>query len=225
MADFLVFSPHIDDEALGCGGILDDRFHVHYCGVETFRVVDRETRLAEAAACAARLGFTFSVDAGAEVNSYRVSDLVGPLEAQVAEHRPHSVFLPAASYNQDHRAVLDAALTALRPHDRNPFVRNVLIYEQVHVALWPHREDLTSGRVFQPNFFVPIDVGRKLAAYRLHASQVRAMRSPERVELMARWRGAQAGCEFAEGFLVARLTDPLRLDLGLLRRPAPPAPG
>lgn len=223
MAELLVFSPHVDDEALGCGGILDERFHVHYCGVEPFRVIDREARLAEAAACAAHLGFTFSANPDNEVNAYRVADLVGQLEAQVAEHRPHTVFLPAASYNQDHRAVLDAGLTALRPHDRNHAVRNVLLYEQVHVALWPWRDDLTAGRAFQPSLFFPIDIERKLAAYRLHVSQVRAMRSPERVELLARWRGAQAGFDHAEGFLVARLTDPLRLDLGLLRRrPAPP---
>jgi LmbE family N-acetylglucosaminyl deacetylase len=223
MAELLVFSPHVDDEALGLGGILDERFHVHYCGVESFREVDRETRLAEARACAALLGFGFSVEEANQVNDYRVPDLVGQLEAAIARHRPSTVFVPAASYNQDHRAVLDAALTALRPHDRNPPVANVLLYEQVHVTLWPHREDLTAGRAFQPSFFVPIDIERKLAAYRLHASQVRAMRSPERVELLARWRGAQAGCDFAEGYMVARLTDPLRLDLGLLRRPPPPA--
>jgi hypothetical protein len=42
MAELLVFSPHVDDEALGLGGILDERFHVHYCGIEGFREVDRE---------------------------------------------------------------------------------------------------------------------------------------------------------------------------------------
>jgi LmbE family N-acetylglucosaminyl deacetylase len=222
MPDFLVFSPHVDDEALGLGGILDERFHVHYCGVESRREADRATRLAEARAGADLLGFSFSLAEGNTVNDYRVAELVGQLEAAVARHRPATVFVPAASYNQDHRAVLDAALTALRPHDRNPPVANVLLYEQVHVTLWPYREDLAAGRAFQPNFFVPIDLERKLAAYRCHASQVRAMRSPERVELLARWRGAQAGCDFAEGYLAVRLTDPLRLDLGRLRRPSPP---
>jgi LmbE family N-acetylglucosaminyl deacetylase len=223
MAGFLVLSPHIDDEALGCGGILDERFHVHYCGVEDFRLVDREVRIAEARACAEHLGFRFSIGDN-RVNDYRVPDLIGQLESLIAEHEPHTVFLPAASYNQDHRAVLDAGLTALRPHDRNPPVSNVLIYEQVHVTLWPWREDLTEGRAFQPVFFVPIDLERKLEAYRRHASQVRGMRSPEKVELLARWRGAQAGMDCAEGFGVARLTDPLRLDLGLLRQPASPVP-
>jgi LmbE family N-acetylglucosaminyl deacetylase len=223
VADFLVVSPHVDDEALGCGGILDERFHVHYCGVEVHRVVSRDDRLAEARACADLLGFRFSIDQGNAVNAYRVADLVGQLEAVIEEQRPSTVFLPCASYNQDHRAVLDAGLAALRQHDTNHQVANLLLYEQVHAVLWPWREDLSAGRAFQPTFFVPIDLERKLAAYRLHASQVRSMRSARHVETLARWRGLQAGCDYAEGFLPVRLTRPLALDLGLLRRDRPPA--
>lgn len=212
---FLVVAPHVDDEVLGCGGILDRRFAVVYCGVEPYREVDRETRMDEARACSEYLGFDFELLDGNAVNDYRVPALIGQLEAAVAAYRPHTVFLPAASYNQDHRAALEAGLTALRPHDRNPWVRNVLIYEQVHVGLWPHADDLVRGRAFQPTLFAAIDIARKLEAYRLHASQVRGMRPPEAVEALARWRGMQAGCAHAEGFLPVRLTDPAVLRLGL----------
>ena len=34
MARKLILSPHIDDEVLGCGGILDEDTFVLYCGVE-----------------------------------------------------------------------------------------------------------------------------------------------------------------------------------------------
>ena len=30
----LVISPHVDDEILGCGGILDESFFVYYCGID-----------------------------------------------------------------------------------------------------------------------------------------------------------------------------------------------
>lgn len=211
---FLVIAPHIDDEALGCGGVLDPRFHVHYCGVEAYRIIDRDARVAEAQACAELLGFTFTVHLENPVNDYRVVDLIGQLEAVLQEHRPTTVFLPFPSYNQDHRAVLDAGLTALRPHDRNHQVANVLLYEQIQVTVWPHRENLLRGQTFQPNYFVPIDIERKLAAYRCHESQVRGMRPPEMVEQVARWRGFQAGIPFAEAFQVLRLTAPEHLRLG-----------
>jgi LmbE family N-acetylglucosaminyl deacetylase len=211
---FLVISPHLDDEALGCGGILDSRFHVHYCGVERFREVDRETRIAEARACAGLLGFSFSLEEGNVVNAYEVPRLIGQIEGVINRLRPHTVFLPSASYNQDHRTVLDAALTALRPHDRNHAASNVLLYEQVHVVTWPERHDLLRGRAPEPDFFVSIDVERKIEAYRCHASQVRGMRTPEMVRAVARWRGFQAGFDHAEAFTVVRICEPLRLDLG-----------
>lgn len=218
MAEFLLISPHVDDEVLGCGGILDERFHVHYCGVEEFRIVDRETRLAEAAACAGYLGFSYSVNLDNVVNEYQLAALIGQLEAVVNEQRPTTVFAPCPSYNQDHRAVLDATLVALRPHDINHQVANVLLYEQVHVVLWPHREDLLQGRALQPTCFIPIDIERKLEAYRRHASQQRAMRSAHAVQTLAAWRGLQSGFEHAEGFVVVRLTRPDHLNLGAHRR-------
>jgi N-acetylglucosamine malate deacetylase 1 len=217
MAEFLVIAPHVDDEALGCGGVLDERFHVHFCGVEPFRIVDREHRLGEARACAGRLGFSFSIDLENVVNQYQVHALIGQVERLVNEHRPSTVFLPAASYNQDHRAVLDAGLVALRPHDQNHQVANVLLFEQVDSMVWAHREDLTSGHAAQPNCFFPIDVRRKLEAYLCHASQVRGMRPPGIVEALARWRGFQAGFEFAEAFFAVRIAAPTRLSLGLQR--------
>jgi LmbE family N-acetylglucosaminyl deacetylase len=217
MAEFLVIAPHVDDEVLGCGGILDERFHVHYCGAEEFRVVSREARLEEARRCAEFLGFSFSVDLSNVVNDYRVPALVGQFEELVGRHLPSTVFLPYPSYNQDHRAVFDAGLTALRPHDVNHFARNVLLYEEIQVTAWPRGEDILRNQAFQPTVFFPIDVERKLAAYRLHASQVRAMRSPDLLLSLARWRGFQANWEFAEAFQALRLGEPGRLLLGKLR--------
>jgi LmbE family N-acetylglucosaminyl deacetylase len=216
VTEFLVFAPHIDDEALGCGGVLDARFHVHFLGVEDHHEVDREVRLAEAAACAGVLGHAWSLATGHVVNRYAIADLIGELEMVIARHRPSTVFLPCASYNQDHRATLDAGLVAVRPHDRNPWVANVLLYEEVHVVAWPQRDDLVQARASQPNCLFPIDLERKLAGYRAHASQVRAMRSPELVAALARWRGFQANVAAAEAFVAVRIADPTRLALGLL---------
>ncbi len=214
MAEFLVVSPHLDDEALGCGGILDDRFHVFFCGVEHHRIVDRDTRLSEAEASAELLGFSYTVNLENTVNDYRKVQLIGQIETEINQHQPTTVFLPCPSYNQDHVAVLDSGLVAVRPHDLNHHVRNVLLYEQVHAAAWPHRSDLIRGRGFQPSCFFRIDIERKVGAYLRHASQVRAMRSPETVRALAAWRGTQAGCDFAEGYQAVRLTDPAHLTLG-----------
>ncbi|MBT4431731.1 MAG: hypothetical protein HOC91_14575 [Nitrospinaceae bacterium] len=214
MSEFLLISPHLDDEVLGCGGILDERFHVHYCGVDEFHIIDREKRLKEAAAVADNFGFTYSVNLENKVNDYRIFDLIGELEEVINEHKPVTFFLPYPSYNQDHRTILDAAMVALRPHDINHFVRNVLLYEEIQVSVWPYREDILHGQTYNPNCYFPIDIDRKIKGYHLHASQVRAMRSPEMLTALSKWRGVQSGFDYAEGYMAIKLCQPTHLVLG-----------
>jgi LmbE family N-acetylglucosaminyl deacetylase len=194
----VIFSPHADDEVLGCFSFLSSSSHVVYLGVEDRTEVSRAGRLQEVALSASKSGFRWQA-LDFRVNHYDVRELIAPIEETVRRERPDTVLLPQPSYNQDHRAVHDAALTALRPHDRNHFVRNVLVFEQPDSVLWAH------GGESAPNFFRPISIDAKLHSYSLYASQVRGHRSPELVAALARLRGAQAGCAFAEGFTVKRM--------------------
>ena len=66
-----------------------------------------------------------------------------------------------------------------------------------------------------PEKIVPIDIERKLALYRCHRSQLRAMRSEEAVADLAKRRGRQSGESFAEGFWALRISRPEFLRLGL----------
>ena len=125
--------------------------------------------------------------------------------ADVVKKTAEKVFIPYPSYNQDHKAVYEASLIALRPHDINFFVKKVLVYEQPHVFLWDHSHSISSS--FKPNYFVPIDMERKKSAYLSLESQVRSFRSPEFVEELAKVRGRQANLQFAEAFEVIRWVD------------------
>ena len=120
-------------------------------------------------------------------------------EKVINEYKPDQIFLPNPSYNQDHKTVYDAAMVALRPHDLNYFVKKVLIYEQPQVYLWNN-----TSREFKPNYYVPIDINKKIKAYKLMASQVRTFRSPEMLKSMALLRGAQGNLKYAEGFEIVR---------------------
>ncbi|MCW7538566.1 PIG-L family deacetylase [Aquabacterium sp. A7-Y] len=194
----LIFSPHADDEVLGCFSFLSPSCHVVYFGVEDRPEVSRAQRLEEVKASARKSGFQWEA-LDHTVNAYQAHELVTPMEKVIQRHRPDTVLLPQPSYNQDHRAVYDAAVTALRPHDKNWFVRNVLVFEQPDSILWPH------GGERAPNYFRPISIEDKLHSYSLYASQVRGHRSPDLVKALARLRGAQAGHEFAEGYTVKRI--------------------
>jgi LmbE family N-acetylglucosaminyl deacetylase len=193
----LVISPHVDDEVLGCSSVLNAETVVHYVGVTRFQVVSRKERLREATATAKYFGFKFSSWLDTVVNQYDVFSLISPLEALINDQQPSEVFIPYRdSYNQDHRAVFQAALVALRPHDKNWFVKKVLMYEQPDM-LW-------TPETFRANYFVPLDFKKKMKGLRIQASQMRGHRSEELIHAMAKIRGEQAGIPTAEGFEVLR---------------------
>lgn len=196
----LVIAPHIDDEVLGCGGILDKNTFVLHCGIEDRSNVSSETRIKEIESVRKIAGFEMKLLRGNIVNNYKQTDLISDFENVIKKVKPDKVFIPFPSFNQDHRAVYEAALVALRQHDINFFAKKVSIYEQPHVFFWSHNTDI----VFNPNFFVKIDIEKKLKLYSLLKSQVRSFRSPEHIKALAVLRGGQCNCKFAEAYQTLR---------------------
>jgi|TARA_R110002124_G_scaffold88177_1_gene226605 LmbE family N-acetylglucosaminyl deacetylase len=200
----IIISPHIDDDILGCGGILDENSLVIYCGVDDFHVVGRKDRIKEAESASKLLGHSYEILHGNKVNHYDAVDLIDEISSYINKYKPEQVYVPYPSYNQDHRAVYEASMVSLRPHDVNFFVKEVFVYEQPHTFFWNHTYNLNSPQ-FIPNYFIPIDVDRKLSAYAAMASQNRTFRSPEHVMALSTVRGGQANCQHAEAFQIIRM--------------------
>tara|TARA_R110002020_G_scaffold286073_2_gene501600 strand:+ start:428 stop:1051 length:624 start_codon:yes stop_codon:yes gene_type:complete len=203
----LIISPHVDDDVLGCGGILDENTFVLYCGINESDIPNRPTlqeRLSEADKAAKYCGFDYFILEN-KVNHYEISNLINPIEKFINKIKPLEIFIPHPSYNQDHRVAYESSLTALRPHDKNFFVKKVLVYEQPHVFLWDYSHDINSN--FKPNYYIPIDVERKIKAYKLMETQVRSFRSPETIRSMAQLRGGQSNHENAEAFQLIRWSE------------------
>lgn len=194
----LIFSPHVDDEVLGCFAFLNADTHVLYFGVEDRPGVSKAVRIEELERSSGYLGFSWEI-LDNEVNHYQADTLITPMETLINRYRPDTVLIPEPSYNQDHRNVYDAGIVATRPHDSNWLVPKVLIFEQPHSVMWSY------GAPTEPNVFQEIDIKAKLEAYQLYSSQVRGHRSPETVTALARLRGGQIGRSFAEGFRAKRI--------------------
>lgn len=199
----LIASPHLDDEVLGCASMLDGA-HVAYTTRThpEFRDVYEEHLAFRAEVNGVSLfpddfdGLHF--DRINELDQLGQSVLIAYFERVVRHVMPDLVAVPAPSYNQDHRAVYDAMLTACRPHDRNWFVKKVVVYEE------PETFGALRMPPFWPTYFRPLDVDRKLALYHLYASQVRGHRSDEHIRAIAAVRGMQVNVPYAEGFEVLR---------------------
>jgi N-acetylglucosamine malate deacetylase 1 len=226
----LVVAPHPDDELLGCGALIN---RVKRSGGQVFVLFltvgdtrdfsqaghsmrsEREREIEEVAKLFDLDGYHITLPGNNfhlrldHQPQQRLIDLIerdGPLS--ISEVRPSVVLLPEiTSYNQDHKSVAHAGITALRPgpwEDRHqPSL--VLMYEEVADG-WSG--EAISGR----NFHVgvdPIDVDQKIAGLRCYASQWRThphTRSEEALRALAAVRGVQCGKPLAEAFHCLRFT-------------------
>ena len=200
----IVLSPHIDDEVLGCSGILDKETFVIYCGMNESHIKgdwikkrpEEEERLSELNSVVSLTNHSYKI-LDNKVNHYKLQDLISSFEKYINDYKPSEIYIPHPSYNQDHRVVYDAAMTALRPHDINHFVKRIFMYEQPHMLFWDDKD-------FKPNYFVPIDIERKVKMYELMKTQVRKFRSSEHLRAISKIRGGQSNCEYAESFKILR---------------------
>ena len=140
----LIISPHADDEVLGCGGILNKNSFVYYCGLDESLIltndkkhrISLQKRLLEIKDVEKYLGFKWGWNPNSKVNYYKEIEFIKVFEDLINKLKPERIFIPFPSYNQDHKVIYNAVRIALRPHDKNFFVKKVLVYEQPHVILW-----------------------------------------------------------------------------------------
>jgi LmbE family N-acetylglucosaminyl deacetylase len=132
--------------------------------------------------------------------------LCDAIERHIDDFRPDVMVVPAASsYDQDHRAVAEAAITALRPgpnHLRH-FVPIVLEADE------PQWWRIDGGRP-TPNFFVPLTEAQldlKMRLIAAHASQDRPdpfARSADNLRRIAASYGVEIGGGYAEAYRILR---------------------
>jgi len=194
--DKLIISPHLDDEVIGCGGTLDNSCQVIYCGVEENHIIPANERIKEAENVSKHFGFKWELFGGVP-NKYDEHDFIDVIQDLINIYTPNSIYIPYPSFNQDHRAIYNASMIALRPSDKNWLVKRVFVYEGLGAIQW-YASD------YEVNHFVPIDIDKKIEGYKLHASQVRGHRSVDHVRALSRLRGSQCGFDFAEAYIIKR---------------------
>jgi len=130
-------------------------------------------------------------------------DLVKAVEHHLNDFQPTHVFTHSdADTNVDHRCLNQAVLTAARPI-RYPDIRLLAMFEVLSST------ETNTLAPFAPDMFVDVaaNMPAKIAALNAYGDEIGAVphpRSPEAVEGLARFRGAQAAMAFAEAFKTAR---------------------
>lgn len=198
----VVISPHPDDEVLGCYTFLKGATVIYV--TTSHPLYPHGDNINEAKNIAKKLGFTNQelVWYAKETNklcNIPISELIDTFEKTLNDLKPTTVLIPNPSYNQDHRTIYDATLTAMRHHDRNHFVKRILLYEDPQT--W---DTLRKPEPFKANYYRPVDIDAKLEAIQMYHSQMRAHRSLDYIKAIAKVRGQQSNMPYAEAFEVVR---------------------
>ena len=226
----LIIAPHPDDEVFGCGGLIHrikregGKVYVMYMTVGTtmdFSAKGKSTaeeRIEEIKEVANYLGFD-DYDIAMAGDKYHLKldvapqkELVHTIErsSKLALHKlePNLVLTTSShDYNQDHRAINEATVTALRPASlkQKSFQTMLATYELPYHA-WNIAESATS-----PSLYIKLeeeDLNAKVEALKLYRSQLKEPDSPlsiHGVETLAKYRGLQCGSLAAEAYCLARL--------------------
>lgn len=225
----LVIAPHPDDEIFGCGGLIhrlkaaQSKVYVLYMTVGTtldFSARGCSTsdeRMEEIKSVAQLLkldgyaiafpgdAYHLKLDAVPQIDLVHAIERGGEISLQGL--RPDIVLTPSGSdYNQDHRTISCATMTAVRPGSRTykSFQPLVLTYEL------PYHQWNIADSLPTPSLFVSLDppsMAAKISALRLYQSQLKSPESPlsiHGVEALAGYRGLQCGAAAAEAFQIKR---------------------
>jgi LmbE family N-acetylglucosaminyl deacetylase len=215
----LVVALHPDDETLGCGGTLlkhntqGDEIHWMICtevkeedGFSSERVQRRNEEIDTVANLyqfdsVHRLGFSTM-----KVDQYTVSELVGKVSAVINQVQPTVLYLPFKSdVHSDHRVMFEAVYSCTKSF-RYPFIKKIYMMETLSETDFALS---TKEDSFVPNVFVDITdfFAKKLEIMQVFESEIgehpfpRSLRS---LEALATLRGATAGCEYAESFMLLK---------------------
>jgi LmbE family N-acetylglucosaminyl deacetylase len=213
----VVVAPHPDDETLGCGGTiarfadLGTEVSVLVVSGHLPPLYDRdvfEISRKEAEAAFEIMGVTnseFLAIPATLVRDTPVAKLNGQIGGFIRSAGPEMVLIPFPDRHVDHRVIFNACVVACRPsHPAAPTV--VLAYETLSETHWnvPGIEP-----AFVPELFVDVTrhMPKKKAALECYASQTNhaTSRSIDACMALARFRGSQNGCDYAEAFKVVRI--------------------
>ena len=195
----------MDDETLGCGGVLARASDA----VVVFGVWSRDEGI-EVDLVAKELGYRYIVLHSSEYEARMLSldrrELVARVEEILHAERPERVFIPSPSYHQDHTVMFEVGLSATRPLSREGYVASMVASYEYPGSAW--RRD---GREDHLSYYVDIDsvLERKLAAvdHYNNSQKGRGVIDLEMVKSWARLRGMFAGLRYAEAFHLLRLIE------------------
>jgi len=214
----LVIEAHSDDSVIGAYGMirrLQSRgYSAHFVVVAAGDVdflhcgrVQADWRKNEYAAYVGRIGGVwedseFPLDCESRLDCVGKAQLVSLIERVILRVRPDTIICQAPSFHQDHTAVYEATMAAIRPTQPHCPEEVLLMENPTYV------HSLGPGTDFRPTTYCPlgeVELEEKIRCFaECFPSQIREQGnclSPEGIRAWARYRGLECRAEYAEAFM------------------------
>jgi LmbE family N-acetylglucosaminyl deacetylase len=219
MRKVLFVAVHPDDETLGCGGtILKHRYwgdKIYWLivtniseslGYSSDQVNKRQKEIDSVGKL---YGFNNIIKLDfptTKLDIISIHDIILAMSKVVSKVKPNVLYIPNRSdIHTDHQITFKAA-TACTKSFRNPYIKRILMYECLSETEFAPS---LSENFFTPNAFVDISsfLEEKIKIMNLYQSEQAAFpfpRSDENIRALAKYRGAAAGVEAAEAFVLLK---------------------
>ena len=211
----LVIAVHPDDETLGCGGTLlkhkasGDEVHWLICTTIDKTNSYYKTREDELKMVADAYKFN-SVNnlrlKTMQVDEYGMSSLIDKISNVINTIKPNIIYLPfKGDVHSDHRKIFEASYSCTKSF-RYPFIKKIYMMEILSETEFAPS---TKEDSFIPNTFVDISAyfEKKIEIMKIFKSEISIHpfpRSERNLKSLATLRGATAGCEYAESFVLLK---------------------
>jgi LmbE family N-acetylglucosaminyl deacetylase len=140
------------------------------------------------------------------VDRYPMQGLIQKACLTINNVQPNIIYLPFMSdVHSDHRIVFDAFYSSVKTF-RCPFIKKIMMMETLSETEFAPS---TKGNSFVPNVFVDVSdyLERKIEIMEIYQGECGPHpfpRSARNVRALASLRGATAGCEYAESFMLLK---------------------
>jgi len=215
----LVIAIHPDDETLGCGGTLlkhksngDAVYWLIVTSIQEqygFTADAVETRRQEIEKISSMYGFDGVYDLDfptMQLDDISFSRLIGSISDVFRQVEPDIVYLPFKNdVHTDHQIAFKAAYSCTKTF-RCSSIKKIMMMETLSETEFASS---TKEDSFIPNMFVDITdfIDRKIEImnhYKTEIGQYPFPRSERNIRALATFRGAIAGCEYAESFMILK---------------------